>query len=355
MASGGGHHAQVHVAERNPEIQVLSQEENRMRVLLSGTDTSVANALRRVMISEVPTVAIHLVTVQENTTILHDEFVSHRLGLVPFRFKRNHFSDDIMESFALYYDADPDAVNQASIDIPLALNVSNDGSEERKLVTSQDLYFLNPEHENLLEIAHFANTAEEQILHDSDGGIVLCKLGPRQKLKVECIAQLGTGKIHSKFSPVCTACLQYEPDIRLNHELLEHLTAEEKSRFVNDCQPEVFEYRPDTEQVVVADALAANNIDEIQKTGMKLSRAKGFSENIVTINIVPDKFYLEIETTGALTPAQVLLSALRILQSKMKNIQTWTEESRKGAGQDIGLQRSPDSMQSPEERDTQMY
>ena len=46
------------------------------------------------------------------------------------------------------------------------------------------------QHENLLEIAHFANTAEEQILHDADGGIVLCKLGPRQKLRVECVARL---------------------------------------------------------------------------------------------------------------------------------------------------------------------
>lgn len=107
---------------------------------------------------------------------------------------------------------------------------------------------------------------------------------------------------------------------------------------------------------MVANPLEANNIDEIQKTGMKISRERGFNGNIVHINIVPDKFYLDIETTGALTPAQVLLNALRVLQNKMKTIQTWVDESRKNVSQDaMAVAGSHHSMQSPEERDTQSF
>ncbi|CDJ57548.1 DNA-directed RNA polymerase II, putative [Eimeria maxima] len=64
-------------------IRVTELSKNVVRFTLSNCDVSIANALRRVMISEVPTLAIDLVTVFENTSVLHDEYIVHRLGLLP--------------------------------------------------------------------------------------------------------------------------------------------------------------------------------------------------------------------------------------------------------------------------------
>ena len=48
-----------------------------------GIDASLANAFRRIMLSEVPTMAIELVYISNNTSIIQDEVLAHRLGLIP--------------------------------------------------------------------------------------------------------------------------------------------------------------------------------------------------------------------------------------------------------------------------------
>ncbi|KAJ1446487.1 hypothetical protein M885DRAFT_625219 [Pelagophyceae sp. CCMP2097] len=61
------------LAPRVPRVVVTALKENEMSFELRDTDCSVANALRRVMIAEVVTLAIDVVTFEENTTVLKDE------------------------------------------------------------------------------------------------------------------------------------------------------------------------------------------------------------------------------------------------------------------------------------------
>ena len=73
--------------QRFPKIKMLHVAPHEIKFVLSETDTSVANALRRIMIAEVPTLAIDLVEFHENSTVLNDEYIAHRLGLIPIRYQ----------------------------------------------------------------------------------------------------------------------------------------------------------------------------------------------------------------------------------------------------------------------------
>ena len=70
-------------ASQEPQIKILELSKYTIKFELTNTDLSIANSLRRIIIAEVPTMAIDIVEIRENTSALHDEFIAHRLGLIP--------------------------------------------------------------------------------------------------------------------------------------------------------------------------------------------------------------------------------------------------------------------------------
>ena len=166
-------------------MEIIKNNSELLEILIHNTDTTWLNTLRRIMISEIPTMAIERVLFETNRTSIHDEFLSHRLGLVPVVCK-----EDILKL------------------------QEYGGSCE---------FLLEKENEND-SLLHVYSTDLMQVPNSFDFGIVsypkcetgilLCKLAKGEKLKLRCQAMIGTGKEHIKWSPVSS--VSYIPDGNTN-------------------------------------------------------------------------------------------------------------------------------------------
>ena len=189
-----------------PRVSVQDLTSNQISFSLDGVDTSVSNAIRRICIAEVPTIAIDLVEILENSSVLCDEFISHRLGLVPL-------VSTAAKDMNFPYDFST-GEESGRTDIEFELSVRG-SSEHTCDVTSDDLVC-------------YDQRVQPVRLTNSDGnnantGILIVKLRKHQEVKIRCIARKGTGKDHAKWSPVATAVFRYEPEIVLNEALLRTL------------------------------------------------------------------------------------------------------------------------------------
>ncbi|GMJ06841.1 hypothetical protein like AT2G15430 [Hibiscus trionum] len=286
--------------QRFPKIKIRELKDDYAKFELRDTDASMANALRRVMIAEVPTIAIDLVEIEVNSSVLNDEFIAHRLGLIPLTSER---------AMSMRFSRDCDACDGdgqcefCSVEFHLRAKCMSDQTLD---VTSNDLY--SSDHTvvpvNFTDSGGYDSTEQR--------GIIIVKLRRGQELRLRAIARKGIGKDHAKWSPAATVTFMYEPEIHINEDMMETLTLEEKQSFVESSPTRVFDIDPNTQQVVVVDAEAYTYDDEV----LKKAEAMG-KPGLVEIYAKEDSFIFTIESTGAIKASQLVLNAIEILKQKL--------------------------------------
>jgi DNA-directed RNA polymerase II subunit RPB3 len=160
-----------------------------------------AARLRRILMSEIPTMAIDCVEITENTSVLRDEFLAQRLGLIPL-------ISSGASPLALSRGCDCDCAgiprNKClKCKVIFDLKVTNH-LDQPMTVTSQDLIPINLDYQ--VEPVKY-------LVPDGKGGqqieyVEIVKLHKGEKLDVRCIAAKGTGENHSKWSPVTAIGLE---------------------------------------------------------------------------------------------------------------------------------------------------
>ena len=66
-------------------LEIIEQNERKIVVKLKNVPLQYANALRRICLTGIPVFAIDDVVIIENSSVLADEGVAHRLAMIPIR------------------------------------------------------------------------------------------------------------------------------------------------------------------------------------------------------------------------------------------------------------------------------
>jgi len=162
------------------KAKVIEDSGNSVTVQFEGVDRSYANAVRRFCISEVPSMAIDDVVILENSSVLYDEILAHRLGMIPIK------TD--LERYILPEKCDcgsPLGCNKCRV----LLVLDATGKDRVTTIHSGDL------------------VSEDRDVLPISETIPLVKLARGQTVKLEAYARLGRGKEHAKWQPCTVAVL----------------------------------------------------------------------------------------------------------------------------------------------------
>jgi len=150
------------------KVKILKKTKDRLEFEVKELTTALAGELRRIMISEIPTMAIEWVDFHKNDSVLWDEIIASRLGLIPLTFdpKFYNFKDDCKCS------------GKGCSHCQATLVLKKKGP---CVVYSGDL-----------------KSSDKKVspLYDN---IPITELMEEQELEFEAIAQLGLGKGHAKW------------------------------------------------------------------------------------------------------------------------------------------------------------
>ncbi len=253
------------------KLKVLTKEKDKLKFLVEDTTPGYINMLRRIMISEVPTMAMEEIEFRKNNSVLYDEIIAHRLGLVPL-------TSDI-KSYNFRKDCKCKGEGCARCTLKLTLKTKGP-----KTVYASDLKSSDPKIKPV-----FPNTPIAVLLKD-------------QELEVEATAVLGFGKEHMKWSPG-HVYFRVKPDIKIDNRKIKNPDA-----IAQSCPQKVFEVK--SGKLVV-------NEKKLYDCNLCHTCAD-MDEGIELVEEEKD-YIMYLESWGQLPPKEMLSKSLEVFDEKLED------------------------------------
>ena len=273
-----------------------------------------ANSLRRVLLAEVPLMAIDEVMIFDNNGVMIDEQLSHRLGLLP-----------LTSEFASHFVTATECTclkGCGKCEVLFELVFTNN-TNQTALVTSAHIVNRSATDPVALEQNEYVKTVNP-VLFDKptppgsipakpspETNIVLTKLSPQQTIQLLCKARKGIGKTHAKWVSSAPATMSHDPVITLNKLSLSTLERTKQEEIINSCPSKVYKYNEGQAVMDIEDisrcTLCNNCVEKATQLGQP---------NAVSVETDSSVYHFTIESTGSLPAIQILQSALDVMKDK---------------------------------------
>jgi len=252
------------------EVRFLEKSKDGMKVsfLVRGITPYFANTIRRAVIEEVPTMAIEDVEIRKNNSILYDEIIAHRLGLIPLK------TD--LKAYNLREECKCKGEGCARCQTTLTLKTSATGIITASQLKSKDSSIVP--------------------IHDD---MPIAKLGKGQSLELEATAILGKGKVHSKWSP---GHIYYYNEAKITVNNDEKLLEQFKDKYPS----KIFDKSGKVDRNLI-------------NTPALIDACEGVSK-LVEIERKEDCFVFVLESWGQLAPKTIILEAVNQLENQLDEI-----------------------------------
>ena len=294
------------IFDKMTEIEIRSKTEEELVFDIKGVDPTLVNTLRRIMIAEIPTMAIETVIINQNTSIIPDEVFAHRLGLVPILADANDFIEK-----------NPDEPfndkNSMKFNMNIKCYTDKNGQILNESIYSKDLIF-EPQGEQQKKYYN-SETKKYSIglVHDD---ILLNKLAPGMEIDLVCYCVKGIGRTHAKWSPVCTA--YYKLINKIN--ILKEINGNDAEKLKQLCPKGVFIVNKKGNAEV-------GNVRECTSCRECIRQEK--FKDLIELGKVADHYEFHIESVGIYKPESIFFRAIDVLKKKINIWHDLLKESAK--------------------------
>lgn len=288
---------------KNFRIEVSKCNEEEMIFDMIGIDAAIANAFRRILLAEVPTMAFEKVFIYNNTSIIQDEVLAHRLGLIPIKVDPRLFEFRSKD--------DESGTTDDTLEFELKIKCTRNPHAHPDASDPEVMYVNHKVHSGDIKWLPMGNQADLFTVEQVHEDILIAKMRPGHEMDIKLHAVKGIGKDHAKFSPVATASYRLLPEITL----LEPITGESAELLKSCFSPGVIETF--TNASGESEARVANA--RLDTGSREIFRHPSIKDK-VKLSKIRDHFIFSVESTGVLQPKVLVSEAIKILMSKCRTV-----------------------------------